>query len=94
MTNRRIIAALQFPSEIAIDKAINEVEKIGAAEELTIVVTLLSRAKNNLSNFLDRQARMESKNICTHHPNDRDINDDGNPICTLCGDHLINGKWR
>lgn len=94
MTNRRIISGLQFPSETAIDKAISEVEKVGASKELTVIITSLSEARRMLSNFLDREARAQLNNSCTHHAMDRTTNDDGVVECTLCGEQFINGSWR
>jgi hypothetical protein len=51
--SRRNQLNLNLPAEIAIHKAIQEVELIGADIRLTRAVILLSEARNLVSDFLD-----------------------------------------
>lgn len=52
---RRIRLDLNEPAELAIYNAMQEVEKIGADVRLTEAVTLLSRAKDLVADFVDEQ---------------------------------------
>lgn len=47
------------PAELAIQHAIDEIEKIGADKRLTDAVNLLSKAKDHVSDFLDDQEKEE-----------------------------------
>lgn len=51
---RRNRLDLNTPSEIAISNAMKEVEKAGAHPDLTEVVILLSKAKDLLSDYVDK----------------------------------------
>jgi len=52
---RRVRLDLNEPAELAIYNAMQEVEKIGADVRLTEAVTLLSKAKDLVSDFVDEQ---------------------------------------
>ena len=52
---RRIIIDLNTPTEIAINKAIQIVEGMGADERLTDALTKLCEAKDLVSNYVDEQ---------------------------------------
>lgn len=52
---RRNRLDLNEPSELAIFNAMQEVEKIGADVRLTKAVTLLSEAKELVSDFIDEE---------------------------------------
>lgn len=54
---RRNRLDLNTPAEIAIYNAMQEVEKVGADVRLTEVVTLLAKAKNILSNYVDGEPK-------------------------------------
>lgn len=51
--NRRNRLDLMTPAELAIHKAIEEVEKVGADVRLTNAIMQLQKAKENVSNFTD-----------------------------------------
>jgi hypothetical protein len=50
---RRMRLDLKRPAELAIYNAMQEVEKIGADIRLTEAITLLSKAKDLVSDFID-----------------------------------------
>lgn len=49
------IEIFKVPSEIAIQNAVLEVEKLGADVKLTEAVTLLARAKDLVTEFVDKE---------------------------------------
>lgn len=53
---RRSIAEKMKSSELAIQKAIDEVEELGADERLTDAVIKLSEAKDFVSDYIDDKA--------------------------------------
>jgi hypothetical protein len=55
ITTRRNYLHLNEKSEMAIYDAIQEVEKLGADEKLTEAVTLLSKARDLVSDYIDNQ---------------------------------------
>jgi hypothetical protein len=54
---RRIRQDLMKPSELAILNAMHEVESLGASELLTEAITLLAKAKDLVSDFIDGQSK-------------------------------------
>jgi len=54
---RRIRLDLMTPAELAITKAIEEVEKAGADVRLTNAVIKLSAARDHVADFIDQQIR-------------------------------------
>lgn len=54
---------LMEPSELSIQNAIWEVEKVGADERLTKVVIMLSEAKNLLSDYIDEKLNESIKTL-------------------------------
>ena len=52
---RRIRLDLSEPAELAIRKAVDEVEKIGADVRLTKAVNLLDEARELVADFIDDQ---------------------------------------
>lgn len=52
-TDRRFNLDLNTPAELAIHKAMEEVEKTGADVKLTEAVMLLSKAKDLVSDYID-----------------------------------------
>lgn len=54
-TPRRSRLDLNEPAEIAIRNAVNEIEKIGADTRLTEAVMLLAKAKDLVSDFIDKK---------------------------------------
>jgi len=48
---------LQTPAEVALNNAIAEVEKLGASVLLTEAVIKLSHAKDNVSEFIDKELK-------------------------------------
>ena len=50
---RRICLWLNTPSELAIRKSIEEVEKIGSNEKLTKIVISLNNIREELADFID-----------------------------------------
>lgn len=52
---RRIRLDLSEPAELAIRKAVDEVEKIGADVRLTEAVNLLDKARELVADFIDEQ---------------------------------------
>ncbi len=55
VTTRRNYLDLNVSSEKAIYDSILEVEKLGADEKLTEAITLLSRARDLVSDYVDSQ---------------------------------------
>jgi len=52
---RRNRLDLNTPAELAIHNAMQEVEKIGADVKLTEAITLLSKAKDLVADFIDKK---------------------------------------
>ena len=61
MNNRRYQINLNKPSELAIRKAIEEVEKMGANTKLTDIVLDLNVTLNNLADYIDSQEKEKVK---------------------------------
>lgn len=59
--NRRYQINLNKPSELAIRKAIEEVEKMGANTKLTDIVLDLNVTLNNLADYIDSQEKEKVK---------------------------------
>jgi hypothetical protein len=56
------------PAELAITKAIEEVEKIGADVRLTNAVINLSDARNHVADYIDQQLRATDISDRSHSP--------------------------
>jgi hypothetical protein len=64
--SRRARLDLNEPAELAIGKAIYEVEKLPADERLTNAVILLSQAKGLVADFIDESLNRSMKTIGTN----------------------------
>jgi hypothetical protein len=58
MTPRRNRLDLQTPIESLLNEAINKIEELPPDERLTHAQTLISNAKDSLSDYIDEQLRM------------------------------------